>query len=276
MIAGHLHAYERIIDPPETGLPYFVNGLGGSPIISDFAAPICGSQFRFNEKYGAQKVTVTSDCMTFEFIDVDGGIQDTYTLDCGECTQGLISPTPCTPICDTSIQFCWNECTDTTYYLGVGTSPESVANSPYGDLYHGYPTSACQTVNNIPSTGTLYVRLWYKEGSGSWGHIDYTYSLDCGGCTQEITSPTPGTQICSTSETFCWNECTDTSYFLGVGTSQSSVASSPWGDIFAGTVTSACQTVNSIPSTGTLYVRLWYKEGSDSWQHIDYTYTGCN
>ena len=131
VIAGHNHSYERIV----TGLPYFVNGLGGISI-HQFAEPtICGSEKQFNTKYGAQKVTVTSDCMTFEFIDVDGGIQDTYTLDCGGCTQGITSPTPCTQICNTSETFCWNECTDTSYWLGVGTSQSSVASSPWGDIF---------------------------------------------------------------------------------------------------------------------------------------------
>ncbi len=91
-------------------------------------------------------------------------------------------------------------------------------------------------------------------------------------CIAEITSPTPG-QICNTSQEFCWNSC-NSRIFLGVGTSLANVdGSSSYGDIFAGTVTGGCQTVNNIPSSGTLYVRFWYKVGSGSWQSIYYTYT---
>jgi hypothetical protein len=82
VIAGHNHAYERIIDPV-TNFPYFVNGLGGQRSIDNFAAtPIPGSELRFNGDYGAQRVTVTSDGMTFEFIDVNGNTQDMYFVSC--------------------------------------------------------------------------------------------------------------------------------------------------------------------------------------------------
>ena len=176
--------------------------------------------------------------------------------------------------------FNWSACGTsgvTKWWLYVGTTENGKDILDSGDL----GTSTSLAVSGVPEDGsTVHVKLWYKVGTNSWQNVKTTYTAasNCGGggCTQEITSPTPGTQICNTSETFCWNECTDTSYYLGVGTSQSSVASSPYGDIFAGTVTGGRQIVNSIPSTGTLYVRFWYKEGSGSWQYNDYTYTGCN
>ena len=81
VLAGHDHDYERIF---VDGLLYLVNGAGGAALYN-FGTPIPGSQVRYNAKHGALRVTATPTTLTYEFIDVDGLVVDTYTQS-GGCT----------------------------------------------------------------------------------------------------------------------------------------------------------------------------------------------
>jgi tartrate-resistant acid phosphatase type 5 len=76
VLSGHAHAYERIL---RDGIVYFVNGLGGAPRYI-FGLPVTGSQVRYNSDWGAQKVTVTADALTFEFFSAGGRLIDTYAV----------------------------------------------------------------------------------------------------------------------------------------------------------------------------------------------------
>ncbi len=79
VIAGHDHDYERIL---RDGIVYFVNGLGGIPGPYYFRdPPVEGSVVRYRENYGALRVTATAQRLTFEFVNIDGDIVDTYTLE---------------------------------------------------------------------------------------------------------------------------------------------------------------------------------------------------
>jgi tartrate-resistant acid phosphatase type 5 len=77
VLAGHDHVYERLII---NNLPYFVNGLGGSPSIYWFESPLEGSQLRYRDDNGAMLVTATSEEITFEFITRTGALIDSYTI----------------------------------------------------------------------------------------------------------------------------------------------------------------------------------------------------
>ena len=87
VLSGHAHTYERIM---RDGIVYFVNGLGGAPRYG-FAEPVAGSAFRYNARFGAQRATVTSRSLRFEFVSVDGVARDTYMLVAGE--RQLARPT---------------------------------------------------------------------------------------------------------------------------------------------------------------------------------------
>lgn len=77
VLTGHDHLYERLeVD----GIPYFINGLGGHEAIYDFQNILPESQFRYNQRHGALRVTVTSEAMLFEFINIDGELIDSFTL----------------------------------------------------------------------------------------------------------------------------------------------------------------------------------------------------
>jgi hypothetical protein len=73
VFSGHDHVYERVIatNAGETSMPYFVNGLGGSNIYPFTADRAPGSEFRFNQDFGAMRVTVSVDQAVFEFFSID-------------------------------------------------------------------------------------------------------------------------------------------------------------------------------------------------------------
>jgi hypothetical protein len=61
-------------------LPYFVNGVGGGAIYP-FLLIQDGSQFRYNDDYGAMLVEASSTQMTFQFINRSEELVDTLTLE---------------------------------------------------------------------------------------------------------------------------------------------------------------------------------------------------
>ena len=84
----------------------------------------------------------------------------------------------------------------------------------------------------------------------------------------QMTSPTPGSTLTSSTATFAWNTGTGVSqYWLSVG---STAGGTQYYDQVAGTNLSA--TVSGLPTNGsTLHVRLWSKIGTN-WAYNDYTY----
>ncbi|MEJ2262921.1 MAG: metallophosphoesterase [Anaerolineales bacterium] len=77
VLAGHDHTYERII---RNGFPYFVNGLGGQSRY-DFNKPVKGSKVRYNADFGAMLVEADWHSITFRFINRQGDVIDTYSMD---------------------------------------------------------------------------------------------------------------------------------------------------------------------------------------------------
>jgi tartrate-resistant acid phosphatase type 5 len=79
VLAGHDHSYERIM---VNGFPYFVNGTGGSALYP-FGASVSGSVVRYNSLHGAMRITATRSTLVFQFINVNGDLIDTYSLNGG-------------------------------------------------------------------------------------------------------------------------------------------------------------------------------------------------
>ena len=77
VLSGHEHTYERIIID---GFPYFVDGLGGNGKYSFNPTPVAGSVIRYAADQGALRVTADSLSMTFEFINGQGDLIDSYTI----------------------------------------------------------------------------------------------------------------------------------------------------------------------------------------------------
>jgi hypothetical protein len=68
VFAGHDHDYERLV---VDGTTYIVNGLGGNHAY-ELKPAILGSQFRHNQKHGAELVTATETELNVRFVAADG------------------------------------------------------------------------------------------------------------------------------------------------------------------------------------------------------------
>ncbi len=77
VLAGHYHAYERLL---VDGIPYFVLAAGGGPMYG-FLDPLPETQFRYNASQGATLVTATETEMLFEFYDRAGELIDSYRVE---------------------------------------------------------------------------------------------------------------------------------------------------------------------------------------------------
>ena len=206
----------------------------------------------------------------------ESGFNPFYDSAQGPSAQ-IILPTPGVPISQNNVTFEWNPVQDATeYWLGIGTSPGSVANSPWGDIYaQSQGTTTSVQITGLPLTGNpIYVRLW-TQVNGQWLFEDYTYPTQGPSDPRaQMQTPAPGTTLDSSSITFHWTQGQGaTEYWLGIGTSPGSVANSPWGDIYAqsqGTTTSV--QITGLPLTGNpIYVRLW-TQVNGQWLFEDYTY----
>ena len=76
VLAGHDHYYERL---DVNGTPYFVNGLGGGRRYTTHEVDE-RSMFRYNDNYGAMKISGNSQRLKFEFINVDNQVIDKYEV----------------------------------------------------------------------------------------------------------------------------------------------------------------------------------------------------
>lgn len=78
VLSGHAHTYERV---ERSGIVYMVNGLGGAERYGFGDTHVDGSAQRYSKDWGAQKVTVSGDSMTFEFYNVEGEMVDRRVID---------------------------------------------------------------------------------------------------------------------------------------------------------------------------------------------------
>ncbi|NOS86868.1 MAG: T9SS type A sorting domain-containing protein [Ignavibacteria bacterium] len=77
VLCGHEHNYERLVD--NTGMTYFINGLGGKDW-REFAAIVSESRFRFTGNYGAMLVTSYPDSLNLKFIAYPDSVKDDTTI----------------------------------------------------------------------------------------------------------------------------------------------------------------------------------------------------
>ena len=76
VISGHNHQYERLYQDTH----YIVAGTGGQTI-REFDTPIAGSQFRYNDTFGAGRVLVTPTKLRWEWRTHDDALVDSLTLE---------------------------------------------------------------------------------------------------------------------------------------------------------------------------------------------------
>ena len=89
VFTGHDHIYERLI---VDGLPYFVNGIGGSDLYK-FETILPESQVRFNQDFGAMRVEATNTYMKFQMITRAGVLIDEYMIGQSNPSVTAIAPT---------------------------------------------------------------------------------------------------------------------------------------------------------------------------------------
>jgi len=76
VLSGFYHIYERLL---VDGLPYFIDGVGGS-WFSNFCEIDNNSQFRYNEDFGAMMVEASDTRISFRFINRSGRLVDEYVM----------------------------------------------------------------------------------------------------------------------------------------------------------------------------------------------------
>jgi Metallo-peptidase family M12 len=188
----------------------------------------------------------------------------------GGVKAAITSPVPGSTLTSSTVTFAWNTGSGVAeYWLEIGTSFGGT------QIYsQSQGTNLSVTVSGLPANGsTVYVRLWSRI-SGVWQFNDYTYTAASGGgaVKAEITSPTPGSTLGSSTVTFAWNTGSGVAeYWLEIGTSVggTQIYSQSQG-------TNLSVTVSGLPANGsTVYVRLWSRI-SGVWQFNDYTYTAAS
>ncbi|MCC6382866.1 MAG: CAP domain-containing protein [Dehalococcoidia bacterium] len=181
----------------------------------------------------------------------------------------LTAPTPSSVLTGATVTFNWSAGTSAQeYMLYVGTSTGS--SSLYG-ASAGLNRSA--TVGGLPTDGRkIYARLWTRFSTG-WQYTDYTYTAAGGTATTvkaAMTAPVPGSTIRGGTSTFSWSAGNGAlEYYLYVGTAagRNNLYGRSQG-------LSRSVTLSGLPTSGTLYVRLWTRFAG-GWQYTDYTYTAA-
>src|SRR5262249_51261797 len=108
------------------------------------------------------------------------------------------------------------------------------------------------------NTSVIYVQLW-THANGAWLTPQrYTYIPPASGgfAVAQISSPTPGTQLASTTMTFTWHSAAGAErYWLDVGTPLAQ------GNIYASgqtpAIPSSSTRLSSDLNTSVIYVQLW-------------------
>jgi vibriolysin len=185
----------------------------------------------------------------------------------GGGTKAVVTaPAQGTTLSGGTTAFSWDTGTNVTeYWLYVGTTGAGTFNI----FNQSTGTTRSATVTSIPTSGTVYVRLWSKI-SGVWQFGDSTYTGGPLGAKAVMTTPTPGTALSGSAVSFGWTAGSSVGeYWLYVGTT--GVGSANIYNSTTGTGQSV--TVPGLPASGSVYVRLWSKLGT-TWAYNDYTYGG--
>ncbi len=83
VLSGHSHVYERLSEPPFSGIgeiPYVVIGASGAPLQASCSHVLQGQKKAVYGVFGALKLEITTTRLTLTFFAENGGVQDTLTL----------------------------------------------------------------------------------------------------------------------------------------------------------------------------------------------------
>ena len=193
-----------------------------------------------------------------------GGTSSPATFTINPAPAILASPASGSTLPCSSATFSWAASTGVTnYWLNIGTGTGGAAAK---NLYSSGPTTATSlTVTTLPSYGqTIYATL-NSYILGAWQAVAPVTYTECGTpVLAAITSPTPGSQLPSSSVTFTWSAGGGLSgYWLDLGTAPNGANAK---NLYSSGPTSATTvTVNGLPTNGeTIYATL-YSDSNGTW-----------
>ncbi len=199
----------------------------------------------------------------------------TFTLSTTTTSPSLTNPSPGSILSGSSVTFAWaaNGTAVEEWWLYVGSSQGAQNILTSGSIP---ATTFSRNITGLPTSGNpVHVRLWYRIGS-TWLSQDFTYTAATGGGSPPtMTTPTPGSMLSGSSETFTWaaNGTAVDEWWLYVGSSQGAQDVLTSGSISPATFS---RNITGLPTNGTsVWVRLWYRIGS-TWLSRDFTYTASN
>jgi Divergent InlB B-repeat domain len=186
--------------------------------------------------------------------------------------SGLYNPASGGTLTGSSATFNW--CTvanATAYWLDIGSTQGGHDYYSSGSLS---TSTLSQSVPSLPVDGSTVWARWYYLVSGSWQSIDYSYTAFGGSANRgAITSPTPSSNLTSSSVAFTWSAGSGaTAYWIDAGSMAGGHDYYSSGNL--GNVTST--NVSGLPTNGgTVYITL-YSLVSGNWLTNAYTYTAYN
>jgi hypothetical protein len=187
----------------------------------------------------------------------------------GANPAAITNPAGGSTLTSSSQTFDWNAGGGATQYV-IWAGTTGAGSNNIAAIDRGANLNA--TITGLPVDGsTIHVRLWSLIGA-NWLFIDYTYTAVTANSPAAITSPTNGSTLASSSQTFSWDAGSGAvQYVIWVGTT--GAGSQDIAALDRGMNQSA--TVTGLPTTGvTIYVRLWSLVVG-GWQFRDYTYTAA-
>jgi hypothetical protein len=182
---------------------------------------------------------------------------------------GIYNPAPDATMTGNTATFQWGAFSGATaYWLDIGAEQGGHEYYSSGSL----PTTTLSlSVSSLPLNGSTIWARWYYLLSGTWQHIDYSYTaFGTASGIATVTSPAPSTTLSGSTVTFTWNAGASASaYWLDIGSTAGGHDYFSSGNL--GTALSA--TANGLPTNGsTVYVTL-YSLVNGSWVNNPYTYT---
>jgi hypothetical protein len=193
-----------------------------------------------------------------------------YTYTAYTAPATMISPSNGITLTGTSQTFAWSNTGASAYQIHIGSTGAGSFN--LGQFPSPASNATSVTVSGLPSDGsTVYVRLWTVI-NGALIFNDYTYTAYTAFAT--MISPSNGSKLTGTSQTFNWTNTVATAYQIHVGTT--GVGSDNLGGWPNPATNATSVTVSDLPSdSSTVYVRLWSLING-ALQFKDYTYTASS
>jgi len=272
--AGQYFSYDGgvdygIIGRASTPTPKVYNTLNNGDDFADYtsSSPDCGTNEAIQDAEGCPGEDAGMNVIN------DGQSELTILNAIGfSIPESIITtPAPGGSLGGTSATFHWNSATGATaYWVYVGTtgvgSSNIFANS-------AEITTTSQAVTGLPTSGTVYVRLYSLLGGVFWTATDFTFKGGTSTTTPTtLTSPAQGSTFAGPSVTFTWAAAAGANgYFLHLGTTGAGSLNLLNSAEYSSGSTSV--TVNALPVAGaTIYARLFTDYNGD---HVfrDYTFT---